>query len=131
VIIPFISIIGTLSMKACPLSLLMDSLRIEITLANINSWGVYAAALTGTVEVKSVKLHTSMCRIDGRVERALIKSLDNGIAYVPTLDFSHFSHPVGDNAGAINFQIPVRASSITSFSASSLPLISTRLPPAR
>jgi hypothetical protein len=54
-----------------------------------------------------------MCRIDGRVERAMIKSLQGGIAYVPTLDFSHYSHPVSGNAGAINFQIPVRASSIT------------------
>jgi hypothetical protein len=113
VIIPLISIIGTLSMKAIPLSLLMDSIRVEITLASSNAWGVYAAAPTGTVTIKNVKLHTSMCRIDGRVERAMIKSIVGGIAYVPTLDFSHYSHPVSGNAGAINFQIPVRASSIT------------------
>jgi hypothetical protein len=114
VIIPLVSIVGSLAMKALPLSMLIDTVRVEITLANQNAWGVYPSApATGTLIVKNVKLHTSMVRVDGRVERAMIKSLPQGIAYVPSLDFAHFHTTIGLNDGGISYQIPIRASNIS------------------
>jgi hypothetical protein len=92
--------------------MLMESIRLEISFAGVLDWGTYAAVPAGSPSISDLKMHTSMVRIDGRVERAMIQSI-GGLAYVPTYDFSHFSTSVSANAGAINYQIPARASNVS------------------
>ena len=74
--IPLLCCIGTLALKAIPLSALMDNITIEIRLASVNQYGVYSAApAAADFLVKECKLFHSLIKLDGRVEAALYASL--------------------------------------------------------
>ncbi|KAJ1627118.1 hypothetical protein T492DRAFT_842609 [Pavlovales sp. CCMP2436] len=111
VALPFMSVLGTLAMKAIPLSQLQDSIKIEVKWAVQTNWGTYADApstLTGCT-VSDIELQISQVRLDGQVEKAMIDSL-GGIVHCPTLDYSHFRSTVAPSAGFISMQIPIRVS---------------------
>jgi hypothetical protein len=112
VALPLMSVLGTLSMKAIPLSALSDSIRLEIKLANGLDWATYsvAPAAAALPSISDVKLHVNIAKIDGAVERALYSSL-GGVIHIPTMDYEHFSSVIPANNGAISFQIPIRVSS--------------------
>ncbi|KAJ1639110.1 hypothetical protein T492DRAFT_833139 [Pavlovales sp. CCMP2436] len=108
VALPLMSVLGTLSLKAIPLSQLQDSIKIEIKWAVQTNWGTYSdapSALSGC-SVSDIKLHISQVRIDGAVEKVMIDSLNN-IVHCPTLDYSHFRSTVSPSAGFISMQIPI------------------------
>ncbi|KAJ1625121.1 hypothetical protein T492DRAFT_1123591 [Pavlovales sp. CCMP2436] len=108
VALPLMSVLGTLAMKALPLSQLQDSIKLEIKWATQTNWGTFAdaaSAISGCT-VSDIKLHISQVRLDGAVERAMMDSL-GGIVHCPTLDYSHFRSTVAPNTGFINMQIPI------------------------
>ncbi|KAJ1634727.1 hypothetical protein T492DRAFT_836614 [Pavlovales sp. CCMP2436] len=107
--VPLMSVLGTLAMKAIPLSQLQDSIKLEVKWAPQTNWGTFedaASALSGCT-ASDIKLHISQVRLDGAVERAMMDSL-GGIIHCPTLDYSHFRSTVAPNAGFISMQIPIR-----------------------
>ncbi|KAJ1627380.1 hypothetical protein T492DRAFT_1025207 [Pavlovales sp. CCMP2436] len=111
VALPLMSVLGTLAMKAIPLSQLQDSIKLEVKWAVQTNWGTYVdapSALSGCT-ISDIKLHISQVRLDGAVERAMMDSL-GGVVHFPTLDHSHFRSTVAPNAGFISMQIPIRVS---------------------
>ncbi|KAJ1640116.1 hypothetical protein T492DRAFT_832321 [Pavlovales sp. CCMP2436] len=113
VALPLMSVLGTLAMKAIPLSQLMDSIRLEIKFAAQTNWGTYAdaaSALSGCT-ISDTKLHISQVRLNGDIEKAMIESV-GGIIQCPTFDYEHYRSTVAPNSGYISAQIPVRANSI-------------------
>ncbi|KAJ1629305.1 hypothetical protein T492DRAFT_840944 [Pavlovales sp. CCMP2436] len=108
------NVLGTLAMKAIPLSQLLDSIRLEVKWAVQGNWGTYVdapSALTGCT-ISNAKLHISQVRLDGAVEKAMIDSL-NGIVHCPCMDFTSFRTTVAANSGFISAQIPVRVSQLS------------------
>ncbi|KAJ1619602.1 hypothetical protein T492DRAFT_848431 [Pavlovales sp. CCMP2436] len=105
------SVLGTLAMKAIPLSQLQDSIKLEVKWATQTNWGTFAdaASAPSRCTVSDIKLHISQVRLDGAVERAMMDSLGN-VVHCPTLDYSHFRSTVAPNAGFISMQIPIRVS---------------------
>ncbi|KAJ1624836.1 hypothetical protein T492DRAFT_1044324, partial [Pavlovales sp. CCMP2436] len=111
VALPLMSVLGTLAMKAIPLSQLQDSIKLEVKWAVQTNWGTFVdapSALSGCT-ISDIKLHISQVRLDGAVERTMMDSL-GGIVHCPTLDYSHFRSTVAPNAGFISMQIPIRVS---------------------
>ncbi|KAJ1632003.1 hypothetical protein T492DRAFT_838767 [Pavlovales sp. CCMP2436] len=108
------NVLGTLAMKAIPLSQLLDSIRLEVKWAVQGNWGTYVdapSALTGCT-ISNAKLHISQVRLDGAVEKAMIDSL-NGIVHCPCMDFTRYRTTVAANSGFISAQIPVRVSQLS------------------
>ncbi|KAJ1637200.1 hypothetical protein T492DRAFT_834704 [Pavlovales sp. CCMP2436] len=112
VALPLMSVLGTLAMKAIPLSQLQDSIKLEVKWATQNNWGTFVDAASSTIgcTVSDIKLHISQVRLDGSVEQAMMNSL-GGIVHCPTLDYQHFRSTMAPNAGFISMQIPIRVSS--------------------
>ncbi|KAJ1635628.1 hypothetical protein T492DRAFT_1131613 [Pavlovales sp. CCMP2436] len=111
VALPLMSVLGTLAMKAIPLSQLQDSIKLEVKWAVQTNWGIFVdapSALSGCT-ISDIKLHISQVRLDGAVERAMMDSL-GGVVHCPTLDYSHFRSTVAPSAGFISMQIPIRVS---------------------
>ncbi|KAJ1628322.1 hypothetical protein T492DRAFT_841712 [Pavlovales sp. CCMP2436] len=114
VALPLMNVLGTLAMKAIPLSQLLDSIRLEVKWAVQGNWGTYVdapSAATGCT-ISNAKLHISQVRLDGAVEKAMIDAL-NGIVHVPCYDFTSFRSTVAANSGFISAQIPVRVSQLS------------------
>ncbi|KAJ1640857.1 hypothetical protein T492DRAFT_831848 [Pavlovales sp. CCMP2436] len=59
VALPLMSVLGTLAMKAIPLSQLQDSIKLEVKWATQNNWGTFADAPSSTTgcTVSDIKLH--------------------------------------------------------------------------
>ncbi|KAJ1637616.1 hypothetical protein T492DRAFT_834364 [Pavlovales sp. CCMP2436] len=111
VALPLMSVLGTLAMKAIPLSQLQDSIKLEVKWEVQTNWGTYVdapSALSGC-SISDIKLHISQVRLDGAVERAMMYSL-GGVVHCPTLDYSHFRSTVTPSAGFISMQISIRVS---------------------
>lgn len=122
--IPLLCCLGTLAMKAIPLSALTDAITLEIRLAPIAQWGVFPASATASpltfpsapvaadFIVKDCKFFHSLVKLDGRVEQALYSSL-RGVISVPTLEYRSYSTQIAAGAGGISWQIPHKSSSAT------------------
>ncbi|KAJ1636725.1 hypothetical protein T492DRAFT_1128317 [Pavlovales sp. CCMP2436] len=112
VALPLMSVLGTLAMKAIPLILFQDLIKLEVKWATQNNWCTFADAPSSTTgcTVSDIKLHISQVRLDGAVERAMMDSL-GGIVHCPTLDYQHFRSTVAPNASFISMQIPIRVGS--------------------
>ncbi|KAJ1618442.1 hypothetical protein T492DRAFT_1092655, partial [Pavlovales sp. CCMP2436] len=111
VALPLMSVLGTLAMKAIPVSQLQDSIKLEVKWVVQTNRGTFVdapSALSGCT-ISDIKLHISQVRLDGAVERAMMDSL-GGIVHCPTLDYSHFRSTVAPNAGFISMQIPIHVS---------------------
>jgi len=116
--IPLLSILGTFAMKALPLGMLQDDLRLEIRLqASALDYGVYSASPTTAelplVLVQNPKLFVTGITLDAEVNRAMLASLPNQIAQIPTYDIRAFSTSVAANANFISYTIPLRCTSMT------------------
>lgn len=111
--IPLLCCLGTLALKAIPLSALMDNITVEIRLSNVNQYGIFSAVPTASdFIVRDCKLFHSLVKLDARVEAALYASLGNVIS-VPTLDYRNYSTTVAANAGSISWTIPHKSASAT------------------
>lgn len=111
--IPLLCCLGTLSMKAIPLSALMDNITLEIRLSSINQYGIFSATpAAADYVVRDVKLFHSLIKLDGRVEAALYRSLGNVIS-VPTLDYRNYSTSIAASVGGISWTIPHKSASTT------------------
>jgi len=111
--LPVLCCIGTLALKAIPLSALMDNITVEIRLASVNQYGVYSGTpAAADFVVKDCKLFHSLIKLDGRVEAALYASLGNVIS-VPTLDYRNYSTSIGASTGSISWTIPHKSASAT------------------
>ncbi|KAJ1631014.1 hypothetical protein T492DRAFT_839549 [Pavlovales sp. CCMP2436] len=108
VALPLMNVLGTLAMKAIPLSQLLDSIRLEVKWAVQGNWGTYvdAPSAASGCTISNAKLHISQVRLDGAVEKAMIDAL-NGIVHVPCYDFTSFRSTVAANSGFISAQIPL------------------------
>ncbi|KAJ1627006.1 hypothetical protein T492DRAFT_842695 [Pavlovales sp. CCMP2436] len=114
VALPIMNVLGTLVMKAIPLSQLLDSIRLEVKCAVQTNWGIYAdapSALTGCT-ISDIRLHISQVRLDGAIEKAMIDGL-NGVVHCPTMGFLHFRSTVAANSDFISVTVPVRVSQLS------------------
>ncbi|KAJ1639106.1 hypothetical protein T492DRAFT_833134 [Pavlovales sp. CCMP2436] len=113
VALPLMCVLGTLAMKATPLSQLQDSNRLEVKCAMQTNWGTYAdaASALSRCTISDTKLHISQVRLNGDIEKAMIESI-GGVIQCPTFDYEHSRSTVAPNSGYISAQIPVRANSI-------------------
>ncbi|KAJ1633822.1 hypothetical protein T492DRAFT_837324 [Pavlovales sp. CCMP2436] len=113
VALPLVSVLGTLAMKAIPLSQLQDSIKLETKFASQTNWGTFVdapSALYGCT-ISDIKLHISQVRLNGDIEMAMVQSLGE-ISQCPTFDYEHYRSTVAPNSGYISAQIPVRANLI-------------------
>jgi hypothetical protein len=107
------NLIGTLSLRAIPVGLLRDQLRLVIKLkSNPNGWGVGPEADLRLMTVSDVKLHLSIIKLNHATEMGLMK-MSNGVMKVPCVDYQTYSVSVASNAGRISYQIPHRTRSIS------------------
>jgi hypothetical protein len=117
VFMPLVNLLVTLAGKFIPLSQLQHEIRVEIRLSAGLNWGTLSG--TGTLlntgwMLNNVKLFITECRLSGDVERAMIDSLTNRTVYVPTFDVQTFTTSIQSGVGSFMYQVPIKASSVTS-----------------
>lgn len=111
--IPLIGLFGPGNcLKAIPLSLLRDDIRIELTLNPVFNWVTGAPLAEGNVVAEDFKLQTEVIRLDSAVEQQIISSVPKGIMTIPATDFLCYSTVVNAGSGAISWLIPCRAKSV-------------------
>lgn len=111
-VLPLINCIGSMAMKAIPLSELRDAIKIEVLLNPAMDWGVYAALPTGGVTITSAKLWCTNIQLGGDVHSALVAKC-NGKLKVPVFDVQNFRTSIGLNTGAFTYTIPCKVASCT------------------
>ncbi|KAJ1634414.1 hypothetical protein T492DRAFT_836851 [Pavlovales sp. CCMP2436] len=93
VCVPLISILGSMSMRAWPISQAKENIRIVIKLADVLNYGKWSAAPVGTCAIDNFKMWISYIRIDPNVERKMVLDL-GGVISIPCVDFVHTSTSV-------------------------------------
>lgn len=111
-VLPILNCIGSMAMKAIPLSELRDSLKLEILLNPSMDFGVYSAAPTAGVTISSAKLWCTNIQLGGDVHSALVAK-SNGKLKVPVFDVESFRTSLGQNTGAFTYTIPCKVASCT------------------
>ncbi|KAJ1637205.1 hypothetical protein T492DRAFT_834709 [Pavlovales sp. CCMP2436] len=112
VCVPLISILGSMSMRAWPISQAKENIRIVIKLADVLNYGKWSAAPVGTCAIDNFKMWLSYIRIDPNVERKMVMDL-GGVISVPCVDFVQTSTSVAAGSNYVSMPIAVRAKSAT------------------
>lgn len=112
-VLPLINCLGSLALKAIPLSELRDNIRVEVVLNPSMDFGLYGATFTTGVTISSAKLWLTNIMLSGDVHSALVASV-NGKLKVPVFDVENYRTSIGVNVGAFTYTIPVKVSSLTS-----------------
>jgi hypothetical protein len=110
------NLLGSLALRAIPVGMLMDALRLEIKLTTDGrDWGsstVVNAADMGLLRVTNVRFHLQMVKLSMDTEAALLES--QGVRLIsPAMDYEHYSTTVAANSGRMSYQIPHRTRSVT------------------
>ncbi|KAJ1631012.1 hypothetical protein T492DRAFT_839547 [Pavlovales sp. CCMP2436] len=112
VCVPLISILGSMSMRAWPISQAKENIRIVIKLADVLNYGKWSATPVGTCAIDNFKMWVSYIRIDPNVELKMV--IDHGgVITVPCVDFVQTSTSVAAGSNYVSMPIAVRAKSAT------------------
>ncbi|KAJ1616472.1 hypothetical protein T492DRAFT_1136000 [Pavlovales sp. CCMP2436] len=112
VCVPLISILGSMSMRAWPISQAKENIRIVIKLSDVLNYGNWSATPVGTCAIDNCKMWVSYIRIDPNVERKMVMDL-GGVISVPCVDFVQTSTSVAAGSNYVSMPIAVRAKSAT------------------
>ncbi|KAJ1617484.1 hypothetical protein T492DRAFT_850052 [Pavlovales sp. CCMP2436] len=112
VCIPLISILGSMSMRAWPISQAKENIRTVIKLADVLNYGKWSATPVGTCAIDNFKMWLSYLRIDPNVERKMVMDL-GGVVSIPCVDFVQASTSVAAGSNYVSMPIAVRAKSAT------------------
>ncbi|KAJ1635970.1 hypothetical protein T492DRAFT_835627 [Pavlovales sp. CCMP2436] len=112
VCVPLVSILGSMSMRAWPISQAKENVRIVIKLADVLNYGKWSAAPVGTCAIDNFKMWVSYIRIDPNVERKMVMD-HGGVITVPCVDFVQTSTSVAAGSNYVSMPIAVRAKSAT------------------
>ncbi|KAJ1622740.1 hypothetical protein T492DRAFT_846051 [Pavlovales sp. CCMP2436] len=109
VCVPLVSILGSMSMRAWPISQAKENIRIVIKLADVLNYGKWSATPVETCAIDNFKMWVSYIRIDPNVERKMVMDL-GGVISVPCVDFVQTSTSVaaGSNYASMPIAVPDR-----------------------
>ncbi|KAJ1641277.1 hypothetical protein T492DRAFT_831476 [Pavlovales sp. CCMP2436] len=107
--VPLVSILGSMSMRAWPISQAKENIRIVIKLADVLNYGKWSATPVGTCAIDNFKMWISYIRIDPNVELKMVLDL-GGVISIPCVDFVQTSTSVaaGSNYSATAIFVAIR-----------------------